>query len=162
MPYTTNQLIEKNLEWLVKQNVQVLWQSGKLYYQEYRKYQDLEGVKVLEFINRMDYAYAAADVIISRAGASSISELCIVGKPVLFIPSPNVAEDHQTKNAMAVVDKNGALMLKESELDKFQDVFESLLKDENKQKELSKNIKQLALPKATEHIANEVEKLINR
>ncbi|MET2983844.1 undecaprenyldiphospho-muramoylpentapeptide beta-N-acetylglucosaminyltransferase [Aureibaculum conchae] len=157
-----NRLIEKNIKWLVEQNVQVLWQSGKLYYQEYRKYQDLEGVKVLEFINRMDYAYTAADIIISRAGASSISELCIVGKPVVFIPSPNVAEDHQTKNAQSVVDKNGALMLKERELDRFQEVFESLLKDENKQKELSKNIKQLALPKATEHIANEVEKLINR
>ena len=157
-----NRLIEKNIKWLLEQNVQVLWQSGKLYYQEYRKYQDLEGVKVLEFINRMDYAYAGADVIISRAGASSISELCIVGRPVLFIPSPNVAEDHQTKNAQSVVDKNGALMLKESELDRFQQVFENLLKDESRQKELSKNIKQLALPKATEHIANEVEKLINR
>jgi len=156
-----NRLIEKNIAWLVKQNVQVLWQSGKLYYQEYQRYQDLEGVKVLEFINRMDYAYAAADIIISRAGASSISELCIVGKPVIFIPSPNVSEDHQTKNAMAVVGKNGAILLKESELASFQNEFEGLLKDENKQLELSKNIKKLALPKATEHIANEVEKLLN-
>ncbi|MDY7394524.1 undecaprenyldiphospho-muramoylpentapeptide beta-N-acetylglucosaminyltransferase [Aureibaculum sp. 2210JD6-5] len=155
-----NRLIEKNIEWLVKQNVQVLWQSGKLYFQEYKKYNELESVKVLEFINRMDYAYAAADIIISRAGASSISELCIVGKPVIFIPSPNVAEDHQTKNAMAVVDKNAAILLKESELDNFQSEFENLLKDKNKQQELSINIKQLALPKATEHIANEVEKLI--
>lgn len=156
-----NKLIEKNIKWLVEQNVQVLWQSGKLYYQEYKEYNDLEGVKVLEFINRMDHAYASADIIISRAGASSISELCIVGKPVLFIPSPNVAEDHQTKNAMAVVGNNAALLLKESELENFQTEFENLLNDEKKQEELSKNIKQLALPKATEHIANEVEKLLN-
>ncbi|MBJ2173682.1 undecaprenyldiphospho-muramoylpentapeptide beta-N-acetylglucosaminyltransferase [Aureibaculum sp. A20] len=156
-----NQLIEKNIEWLVKQEVQVLWQSGKLYYQEYKKYRNLEGVEVLEFINRMDYAYAAADVIISRAGASSISELCIVGKPVIFIPSPNVSEDHQTKNALAVVEKNAAILLKQSELDGFVSVFEGLLHDDYKQQELSENIKKLALPKATEHIANEVEKLIN-
>ena len=155
-----NQLIENNIEWLVKQQVQILWQSGKLYYDEYKKYDDLEGVKVLEFINRMDYAYAAADIIISRAGASSISELCIVGKPVVFIPSPNVAEDHQTKNAMSVVDKNAALLMKQSELANFQTEFKNLLNDENKQQELSKNIKQLALPKATEHIADEVEKLL--
>ena len=137
-----------------------MWQSGKLYYHEYKKYDELESVKVLEFINRMDLAYASADIIISRAGASSISELCIVGKPVLFIPSPNVAEDHQTKNAMAVVDKNAAILLKESELANFKTEFESLLKDEKKQQELSNNIKQLALPNATEHIANEVEKLL--
>lgn len=155
-----NRLIEKNIEWLAEQNVQVLWQSGKLYYQEYKKHQNIEGVKVLEFINRMDYAYATADIIISRAGASSISELCIVGKPVIFIPSPNVAEDHQTKNAMAVVGKKAAILLKESELDAFQSELENLLNDEKKQKQLSENIKQLALPKATEHIANEVEKLI--
>lgn len=155
-----NQLIEKNIRWLIKQNVQVLWQSGKLYFQEYKKYQGLEGVKVLEFIDRMDYAYSAADIIISRAGASSISELCIVGKPVIFIPSPNVAEDHQTKNAKAVVDKNAAILLKESELDGFQEVFGNLFNNENKQKELGKSIKELALPKATEHIADEVEKLI--
>ena len=121
-----NQLIEKNIEWLVKQHVQVLWQSGKLYYQEYKKYQSLEGVEVLEFINRMDYAYTAADIIISRAGASSISELCIVGKPVIFIPSPNVSEDHQTKNALAVVEKNAAILLKQSEVEDFVSVLVSV------------------------------------
>ena len=155
-----NQLIEKNIEWLVEQNVQVLWQSGKLYYKEYKKHNALKGVKVHEFINRMDLAYTAADIIISRAGASSISELCIVGKPVIFIPSPNVAEDHQTKNALAVVDKHAAILVKESDLADFQTEFERLLNNEDKQHELSQNIKQLALPKATEHIANEVEKLI--
>jgi len=154
-----NQLIEKNIQWLIDQNVQVLWQTGKLYYKEYRKYNDKDGVHVVEFINKMDLAYAAADVIISRAGAGSISELCIVGKPTIFIPSPNVAEDHQTKNAMAVVDKEAAILLKESELNDFQSVFEDLLHSDEQQQKLSKNIQQLALPKATEHIVNEVEKL---
>jgi len=155
-----NKLLEANIQWLVDQKVHVLWQTGKLYYQEYKKFDDVANVNVLEFINRMDLAYAAADMIISRAGAGSISELCIVGKPVIFIPSPNVSEDHQTKNAMAVVDKKAAIILKESELNEFQSIFKSLLNNEQQQLELSINIKQLALPKATEHIVDEVEKLI--
>ncbi len=154
-----NKLIESQINWLVDHNVQVIWQTGKLYYNEYKHFDSLPGVNVVEFINKMDLAYAAADIILSRAGAGSISELCIVGKPVVFIPSPNVSEDHQTKNALAVVDKNAAILMRESELSSFQKQFESLLNDEGKQKELSKNIKLLALPKATEHIANEVEKL---
>ena len=109
----------------------------------------------------MDFVYAAADVIISRAGASSVSELCIVGKPVIFIPSPNVAEDHQTKNAKSIVDKNGALMIKESELnEKFETVFKELLCNETQQKSLSINIKKLALPNATKQIVDEIIKLI--
>ena len=87
-----------------KQGLQVLWQCGKLYYEEYKKHES-NSVKVLAFVNRMDLAYATADVIISRAGAGSVSELCLVGKPVIFIPSPNVAEDHQTQNAKALVAK---------------------------------------------------------
>ena len=109
----------------------------------------------------MDLAYAAADFIISRAGAGSISELCIVGKPVLFIPSPNVAEDHQTKNAQAVVDEKAALMLKENELDNFKDLVENLLKDDALKIELSTNIKKLALPNATKDIVNEIVKLLD-
>ena len=155
-----NNLIEKHINWLVENNVQVLWQTGKLYYDEFKKYDDLKGVQTFAFINRMDLTYAAADILISRAGASSISELCIVGKPVLFIPSPNVAEDHQTKNALSVVNEKGAIMLKESELEKFQQEFEKLLTDENLQKELSENIKKLALPNATKDIVKEIEKLI--
>ena len=108
-----NQLIEKELDKFIAQDVQVIWQCGKLYFEDYKKYNQ-NNVQVLAFIDRMDLVYAAADIVISRAGASSVSELCIVGKPVIFIPSPNVAEDHQTKNAQAIVDKKGALMLKES------------------------------------------------
>ena len=97
----------------------MIWQCGKLYYEEYKKYNELDNVQVHAFLNRMDLAYAAADIIISRAGASSVSELCIVGKPVIFIPSPNVAEDHQTKNAKSIADKNAAILIKESELETF-------------------------------------------
>jgi UDP-N-acetylglucosamine--N-acetylmuramyl-(pentapeptide) pyrophosphoryl-undecaprenol N-acetylglucosamine transferase len=157
-----NKLIESQINWLVDNHVQVVWQTGKLYYQEYRHFDELKGIKVVEFINKMDLAYAASDIIISRAGAGSISELCIVGKPVIFIPSPNVSEDHQTKNAQAVATKNAAILIKESELGNFQEQFEKLLKDKQLQEELGKNIKQLALPNATEQIANEVEKLINK
>lgn len=155
-----NQLIEKELANMLSQNVQVIWQCGKLYLEDYKKYNSAN-VQVVAFIERMDLVYAAADIVISRAGASSVSELCIVGKPVIFIPSPNVAEDHQTKNAQAIVDKKGALMLKESELDsQFGLVFEVLLKDEGKQNQLSENIKSLAMPEATKQIVDEIVKLI--
>ena len=156
-----NQLLEREINWLVEKNVQVIWQTGKFYFDEYRQFEKLKGVQTFEFISTMDLAYAAADIIISRAGASSISELCIVGKPVIFIPSPNVAEDHQTKNAMAVKTKNAAILIKENELSNFKIQFESLLKSQEKQDELGKNIKLLALPNATEHIANEVESLLH-
>lgn len=155
-----NQLIEKELQNFPSQDVQVIWQCGKLYFEDYKKYNQ-PNVKVVDFIERMDFVYAASDVIISRAGASSVSELCIVGKPVIFIPSPNVAEDHQTKNAQAIVDAKGAILLKESELEsQFSIVFEALLKDSGKQKQLSDNIKKLAKPRATQDIVAEIVKLI--
>jgi UDP-N-acetylglucosamine--N-acetylmuramyl-(pentapeptide) pyrophosphoryl-undecaprenol N-acetylglucosamine transferase len=155
-----NQLIEKELDFFASQNVQIIWQCGKFYLDEYKKY-DSNNVQVLAFIDRMDLVYAAADFVISRAGASSVSELSIVGKPVLFIPSPNVAEDHQTKNAKSIVDKKGALMIKESELDEnFSSVFSDLVANENLQKQLSENIKKLAKVNATNDIVDEIVKLI--
>jgi len=155
-----NQLIEKELQNMLSLDVQIIWQCGKLYFEEYKKYNQ-QNVRVVDFIERMDFVYAAADVIISRAGASSVSELCIVGKPVIFIPSPNVAEDHQTKNAQAIVDAKGAILLKESELDsQFSIVFEALLKDQGKQKQLSDNIKKLAMPNATKVIVDQIKKLL--
>jgi len=156
-----NQLIEANIETFKEQNVQVIWQCGKLYYNQYKQYNELENVQVHAFLNNMDMAYAAADVIISRAGAISVSELCIVGKPVIFIPSPNVAEDHQTKNAQAVESKNAAILIREKDLDlDFKNQFSELISNEEKQKELSKNIEALALVNATNDIVNEVEKLL--
>ncbi|HIE45580.1 MAG TPA: UDP-N-acetylglucosamine--N-acetylmuramyl-(pentapeptide) pyrophosphoryl-undecaprenol N-acetylglucosamine transferase, partial [Flavobacteriaceae bacterium] len=155
-----NKLVSNQVEWLVEQNVQVIWQTGKLYYDEYKKHNDIEGVQTHSFLNKMDLSYAAADVIISRAGAGSISELCIVGKPTIFIPSPNVSEDHQTKNAQAVVDKNAAILLKENELERFQTVFNGLIESKEKQNKLSKNIKKLALPSATSDIVNQIENIM--
>jgi UDP-N-acetylglucosamine--N-acetylmuramyl-(pentapeptide) pyrophosphoryl-undecaprenol N-acetylglucosamine transferase len=156
-----NQLIEKELDFLVAQNCQIIWQCGKLYFEEYNKYNDNKNVQVVAFIDRMDLVYAAADIIISRSGASSVSELCIVGKPTIFIPSPNVAEDHQTKNAKAIADKKGAILLKEANLDaEFETVFTDLITNEDKQTELSQNIKKLAKPNATKDIVEEIVKLI--
>ena len=155
-----NQLIEKELGFFASHKLQIIWQCGKFYLDEYKKY-DSNNVQVLAFIDRMDLVYAAADFVISRAGASSVSELSIVGKPVLFIPSPNVAEDHQTKNAKSIVDKNGALMIKESELDEnFNTIFSDLVTNENLQKQLSENIKKLAKVNATKDIVDEIVKLI--
>lgn len=158
-----NQLIEEHLETFKAQNVQVIWQCGKLYYSQYKQYSELDNVQVHAFLNHMDMAYAAADIIISRAGAISVSELCIVGKPVLFIPSPNVAEDHQTKNAKAVADKNAAVLISEKKLDiEFKNVFLDLISDEEKRNKLSENINKLALVNATNDIVNEVEKLLKK
>jgi UDP-N-acetylglucosamine--N-acetylmuramyl-(pentapeptide) pyrophosphoryl-undecaprenol N-acetylglucosamine transferase len=156
-----NQLIAKELDFILESGVQVFWQCGKLYFDEYQHFNERENVKVFAFIDRMDLIYAAADFVISRAGASSVSELCLVGKPTIFIPSPNVAEDHQTKNAKAIVDKNGAIFLKESELEeKFETTFSDLIANEDLQKELSQNIKKLAKPNATKDIVEEIIKLI--
>ena len=156
-----NQLIEKELDFLLSQNIQIIWQCGKLYLNDYSKYNEKDNVQVVAFIDRMDLVYAAADVVISRSGASSVSELCIVGKPTIFIPSPNVAEDHQTKNAKAISDKNGAILIKESELEaQFETVFSDLISNESKQLGLSQNIKKLAKPNATKDIVEEIVKLI--
>lgn len=167
-----NQLIEKELDFLVAQNCQIIWQCGKLYFEEYKKYDSCNHlspithhpspkVQVVAFIDRMDLVYAAADIIISRSGASSVSELCIVGKPTIFIPSPNVAEDHQTKNAKAIADKKGAILLKENELnEKFETTFSDIISNENMQIELSQNIKKLAKPNATKEIVEAIIKLV--
>ncbi len=162
-----NELVAKELDFFRTQNIQIIWQCGKLYYNGYSRLVEsqkpkaksqedfLKLVSVHAFIERMDLAYAAADFVISRAGASSVSELAIVGKPVIFIPSPNVAEDHQTKNAQAIVAKKGAILLKESELEeKFEAIFQDLIQNENLQQELSQNIKALALPNATKDIVD--------
>ncbi|XMO87333.1 undecaprenyldiphospho-muramoylpentapeptide beta-N-acetylglucosaminyltransferase [Algibacter sp. AS12] len=156
-----NQLIEKKLDFFDTHNIQIIWQCGKLYYQQYKICDNTKGIQVYQFLNNMDFAYAAADIVISRAGAGSVSELCIVGKPVIFIPSPNVAEDHQTKNAMAIVNEDAAILIKEEDLDAdFENKFSQLLNAPVRQKTLSDNIKKLALINATKDIADEVEKLL--
>lgn len=155
-----NQLIAEHQGMLEENRVQVIWQTGSFYFEEYKKL-DSDHVQTHAFLNRMDLAYAAADIIISRAGAGSVSELCIVGKPVIFIPSPNVAEDHQAKNALALSNKNAAVVIRENELEeKFRRSILELLDSAEKREELSENIKKLALPGATKAIVDEVEKLV--
>ncbi|SHJ23768.1 UDP-N-acetylglucosamine-N-acetylmuramylpentapeptide N-acetylglucosamine transferase [Arenibacter nanhaiticus] len=157
-----NELIEDKLSFFKTFGLQLIWQCGKLYYEEYKKY-DSEEVKVYPFINRMDFAYTATDMIISRSGAGAVSELSIVGKPVIFIPSPNVAEDHQTKNAKALVAENAAVMIAERDLDtEFEEDFTDLMLTKNRQQELSDNIKRMSLPDATKRIVDEIEKMLGK
>jgi UDP-N-acetylglucosamine--N-acetylmuramyl-(pentapeptide) pyrophosphoryl-undecaprenol N-acetylglucosamine transferase len=155
-----NQLVADHLNYFKELHLQVLWQCGKGYYEVYKE-NNSESIKVHAFLNDMDKAYVAADFIISRAGAGAVSELCLVGKPTFFIPSPVVAEDHQTKNALSLVGHNAAVMMREKDLDKkFKSEFESVFTSEEKQKKLSRNIKELALPNATNDICDAVEKLL--
>ncbi|MFS4469638.1 undecaprenyldiphospho-muramoylpentapeptide beta-N-acetylglucosaminyltransferase [Maribacter sp. 2210JD10-5] len=155
-----NQLIDKELEYFRSLGIQVLWQCGKGYIENYKD-RNTDDVKVYAFLNDMDKAYSAADIIISRAGAGSVSELCLVGKPTVFIPSPNVAEDHQTKNAQALEKENAAVLIREKDLDlEFESVFGQLMASEEQQETLSRNIKVLALPNATKDICDEIEKLL--
>ncbi len=158
-----NELIEKEIEFISSLGIQIIWQCGSYYYESYKHYNENPGIHVYAFIDRMNLAYAAADFIISRSGASSISELCIVGKPTILIPSPNVAEDHQTKNAEALSSKNAAILLRENELDSnFKTVFADLVSNDELQQKLSKKIHKRALPRATKDIVNQVEKIINK
>lgn len=158
---TINQTVEKYLEDFKRLNCNLIWQCGSFYIKDYKDL-DAKDIRVLEFIEDMQIAYAAADVIISRAGAGTVSELCLVGKPVLFIPSPNVAENHQYKNAMAIVEQNAGLCVEEKNLDQaFLPTLTELLNNVNQQKELGKNIKQLAKPNATKDIVDLVEKIMS-
>jgi UDP-N-acetylglucosamine--N-acetylmuramyl-(pentapeptide) pyrophosphoryl-undecaprenol N-acetylglucosamine transferase len=160
---TINQSLMKGLTALKDQDIEVVWQTGKFYINEVKaalKAVPADNVHAMDFISRMDLAYAAADVIISRAGAGTISELCLVGKACILVPSPNVAEDHQTKNALALVEKDAAILVrdKDAESDLIPEALE-LMNDQKKQKELSENIKKMALKDSAKIIANEVLKL---
>ncbi len=156
-----NERVADSIDFLEAHKIQVIWQCGTLYFKKYKKYNDRKGIQVHAFLNAMDKAYAAADIIISRAGAIAVSELQVVGKPVIFIPSPNVAEDHQTKNALALVKRRAAMMIKEKDLDAtFETVLEKLIKDQVERDLLGRTLKSLSKPKATMKIADEVEKII--
>lgn len=155
-----NEFIKSNLNYFKKLGIQVLWQCGKNYFQQYQSF-DSDIVKVKPFIKRMNYAYKVADYIVSRSGASVISELCIVGKPVIFIPSPNVAEDHQTKNAMSIVNLNSAEIVKEKDLDtEFNQVFEKIFTNEEYSLKLSNSIKKIERPNATVDIVNHINSFL--
>lgn len=162
---TLNDCVKQAFEKFKEADVQVIWQCGSYYHETLNKeIQNLPyNVKMMPFLQRMDYAYAAADLIIARAGAGTISELCVVGKPVILVPSPNVAEDHQTKNAIALVNKHAALMVRDVEArEKLVDEAIALLRDENRMNLLAENIKKLALLDADDVIAHEILKLIKK
>ena len=162
---TINESILAEIDKIIGAQVQVIWQTGKIYYDEVKeklKDKDLKRIGVYAFIQDMDMAYAAADVVISRSGALAISELCLVKRPCVLVPSPNVAEDHQTKNAMALVKEDAAVLVRDVEArEKLVDESLKLIFDLNRCAKLSTNIATLAKPNATEDIVNEIEKMIN-
>jgi UDP-N-acetylglucosamine--N-acetylmuramyl-(pentapeptide) pyrophosphoryl-undecaprenol N-acetylglucosamine transferase len=150
-----NKAIAYQIELLESKGIQLIWQCGKFYEEEYKKY-DSKQVKVLSFIDRMDCAYAAADIIISRAGGT-ISELAIIAKPTILLPSPNVSEDHQTKNVIALVEKDAAVLIKDINAnEQLVPNAIALLEDKNQQEKLSRNIKLFAKPNAANEIAQTI------
>lgn len=161
---TLNESVLEGMASVQQRDVQVLWQCGKFYFagmKQILKEKSHEGIFLNEFISRMDLAYAAADVIISRAGAISVSELCLVKKPVILVPSPNVAEDHQTKNAMALVEKNAAMLVKDADAQgSLIATALELLKDEEKMQSLGEEIAKLGKPDATARIVDELEAIV--
>lgn len=161
---TINESVLNHLDLVESADVQFIWQTGKYYHahiqEEMARHKPLANLKVMDFISDMGAAYRAADLVISRAGASSISEFCLIGKPVILVPSPNVAEDHQTKNAMALVNKDAALYVPDAEAaDSLLELAVKTVADTARLEELSSNILKLALPHSADIIAKEVLKL---
>ena len=160
---TINESVLRHLDLVKSSDVQFYWQTGKYYSAEIAKRlegENIPNLKVTDFITDMGVAYQAADLVISRAGASSISEFCLIGKPVILVPSPNVAEDHQTKNALALVHKDAALYVKDAEApDTLLALAVKTVSDDARLKSLSENVLKLALPDSAEIIAKEVIKL---
>jgi UDP-N-acetylglucosamine--N-acetylmuramyl-(pentapeptide) pyrophosphoryl-undecaprenol N-acetylglucosamine transferase len=161
---TINQSIQQLIKDFDQKDIQLIWQTGKAYYnQAVESLAGLKqsGIRVFDFISKMDYAYAIADVVISRSGASSVSELSLVNKPAILIPSPNVAEDHQTKNAMALVTHNAALLIKDSEAHtSLGPIVFDLVENDAKRMKLQENIASLAFSNSADVIANEVLNLV--
>ena len=160
---TVNESVLRHLDLVEQSGVQFVWQTGKYYYadiQERLKGRELPNLKVMDFITDMGAAYRAADLVISRAGASSISEFCLIGKPVILVPSPNVAEDHQTKNALALANRDAALYVRDADApDTLLQLAVETVNDAAKLASLSQNVLKLALPNSAEIIAKEVIKL---
>lgn len=161
---TLNESVLANLELIRKAESQVIWQTGSYYYSEMISRlgdEKPENLFPMEFVSRMDYAYAVADVVISRAGAGTISELCLLAKPSILVPSPNVAEDHQTKNALALVENQAAIMIKDrdSKEQLFKQAF-SLLADKERLEALSKNMKKLGRPHAARDIVDVIMEVV--
>lgn len=163
---TINNSINEGLAMLAENNIQLIWQTGKNFAdtaaEAIKKYSK-SGFVTSPFITRMDQAYAAADIVISRAGAIAISELCVVAKPCILVPSPNVTEDHQTKNAEALSGRNAAILI--TDMDAMEDLVPAVVelsKNEHKQEQLRENIRKMAFPDAANTIADEALKLISK
>jgi UDP-N-acetylglucosamine--N-acetylmuramyl-(pentapeptide) pyrophosphoryl-undecaprenol N-acetylglucosamine transferase len=161
---TINQSIEKHLDVIKDSGAQLIWQTGKAYFNQINQKldeNDWSGLKVMEFLKEMHFAFAAADVIISRAGALSIAELCLVGKPVILVPSPNVSEDHQTKNAMALVNNGAAILVTDKDAQELLiPTALDLLKNESQRNSLSIKIKQMAIADATDTIVKNISQIL--
>ncbi len=161
---TLNEMMKRWVEQLdgKPSPIQVIWQTGKFYEKEMHSFFEQHKVENIwqgAFIDRMDYAYEVADAVISRSGACTVSELCLVGKPTIFVPSPNVAEDHQTKNAMALVERDAALMVRDAEaVAKAMAVAQELLSDKERLATLSRNISSLGIADAAERVVRQIEK----
>jgi len=163
---TINESILAGIDRLIDAQVQVIWQTGKAYFDNVKdlvKEKDLKRIRITDFLDYMDMAYAAADVVVSRSGALAISELCLAKRPSILVPSPNVAEDHQTKNAMALVKEDAAILVPDGVAREILvDEVVKLLYDLQRCGVLSKNIGKLGKPNATEEIVDEIEKLIGQ
>lgn len=162
---TINQAVKNEVAGWSEKGYQVIWQTGKPFFEEAKQYvadNNIANVRVHDFIAKMDLGYALADVVISRAGAIAISELCLVQKPVILVPSPNVAEDHQTKNAMALVNHHAAVLVKDAEAaEKLSPALEKILSNEDLYNQLRTNIGKLGLTNATNAIVGVIEQLVN-
>lgn len=163
---TINESILEGLPLFTRNDIQVIWQTGKLYYKDMKEKANLSedsSIRIYDFISRMDYAYAAADLVVSRAGASSISELCMLGKPAILVPSPNVAEDHQTKNALAIETKLAAAMIPDSQAKaRLANEAISIINDEELINTFKKNILNLAQLGSADRIVDEITAIIDR
>ncbi len=157
-----NKAVYSMVDYFEYLNLQVIWQCGKLYYDDYKSKVDSENIKLYDFIDQINLAFSVSDFIVSRAGASSVSELSVVGKPVIFIPSPNVAENHQLKNAEAIVNNEAAILVEEKNLKEDLKKKISILNSSSElRNKLSKNIKKLAFVNATNDIVDEIKKIMN-
>lgn len=160
---TINEAIELSVDQILQNDLQLIWQTGKPFVSQAKKVTEGKaGIWTNDFITQMEYAFAAADIVVSRSGAMAIAELCVVKKPVIFVPYPFAAEDHQTENARRLVEKNAALMIKDSEAkEKLALTLIGLAASEQKQNELKNNIGRLAVTNADEIVANEILKTVN-
>lgn len=159
---TMNESVCQFAEELSQRQIQMIWQTGEYYYQNLdEKYKNLDGIKVMPFVQRMDYLYEVADVVVSRAGALALSELCLVAKPCILIPSPNVSEDHQTKNASVLSNAGAAILIPDNQAkEQLKDALLGLVEDESRCGLMKEELRKLAQPDAAKQIADEVIKLI--